>query len=276
MDEKKKQPTKYEQQLGMPFGTACGRLKKMVMFGLLQKLEENFCYRCGEEIISVDDLTLDHKIPWRYADNELFWDLENVAFSHEFCNNQHKRQGNKVDWDLVSEFRCFKCREFKQRSEFYEDPEAYRGVSGNCKNCVASWSRYKRADNFESVRSKRRKNQILRGKWKEVEREEKEQKLRERGERRKDRELHAELRRASRRNRCEKASLKRIKLDEEFSKLEGLSELVFCYKCRKDLPRSEFHRDSKSKNKAARFCKSCYSEYQKRLRGSLRNKEAVA
>lgn len=41
---------KKTKQLGMPFGTANGRLKKMILFDLIKKLNLNFCYRCGFEI----------------------------------------------------------------------------------------------------------------------------------------------------------------------------------------------------------------------------------
>jgi hypothetical protein len=47
--------------LGMPFGTACNRLRRMVMFELLQRHKENVCFKCGNLILKADDLSLEHK-----------------------------------------------------------------------------------------------------------------------------------------------------------------------------------------------------------------------
>ena len=74
-------------QLGMPYGTANGRLRKMVLFDLLKKHGENRCYRCSGEIAKCDDLSIEHKKAWLNVDVELFWDLDNIAFSHLKCNS---------------------------------------------------------------------------------------------------------------------------------------------------------------------------------------------
>lgn len=75
--------------LGMPRGTAFNRLRKGIMFSLIVRLGEDDCYRCGRLIESADDLSVEHKVPWE-RDNgkakELFFDLENIAFSHLKCN----------------------------------------------------------------------------------------------------------------------------------------------------------------------------------------------
>lgn len=78
---------KYEK-LGMPFGTANGRLKKNVMFDLVCKLRLNLCFHCNMEITNVDHFSIEHKVPWLNSDNpvELFFDLNNIAFSHLVCN----------------------------------------------------------------------------------------------------------------------------------------------------------------------------------------------
>uniref|UniRef100_A0A6M3L0M9 Putative HNH homing endonuclease n=1 Tax=viral metagenome TaxID=1070528 RepID=A0A6M3L0M9_9ZZZZ len=79
------------KQLGMPFGTASGKLRKMVLFELLQKHDENYCYRCGEIIENCDDLSIEHKKAWLHNDVRLFWDLTNIAFSHLNCNILERR-----------------------------------------------------------------------------------------------------------------------------------------------------------------------------------------
>lgn len=79
---------KKADQLGMPIGTASNRLRKSVVFSLLKKLNENFCFQCGGEIESEKELSIEHKVP--YLDSEdpksLFFDLNNIAFSHLSCN----------------------------------------------------------------------------------------------------------------------------------------------------------------------------------------------
>lgn len=59
------------EKLGIPFGTACSRLRKLVLFSLLLKLEENVCFVCEGPILTADEMTIEHKRPWLNADAEL-------------------------------------------------------------------------------------------------------------------------------------------------------------------------------------------------------------
>lgn len=77
---------KKSEQLGMPFGTATAKLRKMILFSLVQKLGLDCCYRCTKRIQTINDFTIDHKNPWLNNNTELFWDLNNIAFSHVSCN----------------------------------------------------------------------------------------------------------------------------------------------------------------------------------------------
>lgn len=74
------------QQLGMSLGTATGRLRKLLLFRQLKKHNENICSRCGKSIELVEELSTEHTKPWEGRSAELFWDLDNVAFSHTRCN----------------------------------------------------------------------------------------------------------------------------------------------------------------------------------------------
>ena len=78
-------------QLGMPFGTANGRLRKSIIFRLLQRLGEDICFQCGGRIESIDTLSIEHKQPWLDSDTNLFWDMDNIAFSHLSCNSKATR-----------------------------------------------------------------------------------------------------------------------------------------------------------------------------------------
>jgi hypothetical protein len=77
-----------DAQLGMPFGTAANKLRKNLLFSLAEKLGLTVCFRCGYKINSPAELSIDHKVDWLHQGPELFWDLENVAFSHRVCNTR--------------------------------------------------------------------------------------------------------------------------------------------------------------------------------------------
>lgn len=104
------------KQLGMPFGTANGKLRKMVLFHLLKKHKENFCFQCGTEIETVDELSIEHKKPWLHESTDLFWDIDNIAFSHHHCNCAAARQMKGVHiihgtcYGYGSGCRCDSCR----------------------------------------------------------------------------------------------------------------------------------------------------------------------
>lgn len=83
----------------MKHGTATNRLRKNIMFDLVKKCNLDICYRCKKKIESVNDLSIDHKVDWENVSVELFWDLDNIAFSHLKCNTKsvsRDEYGNKI------------------------------------------------------------------------------------------------------------------------------------------------------------------------------------
>lgn len=72
----------------MSFTNARNRLAKSILFDLLVRFKLNFCYRCTKVISAISDLTIEHKESWYLSDRpkELFFDLDNIAFSHLKCN----------------------------------------------------------------------------------------------------------------------------------------------------------------------------------------------
>lgn len=83
-----------EAALGMSVGTAAGILRKALLFEYVKKQKNNFCFQCKEEIVNIDEFSIEHKIPWRGAKNakRLFFDLDNIAFSHLGCNSAASRK----------------------------------------------------------------------------------------------------------------------------------------------------------------------------------------
>lgn len=107
---------KKSLQLGMHSSTAQGQLRKKIMFDLLKKLEENYCFQCGAEIESEEELSIEHKVPWIDSENpqELFFDLDNIGFSHLKCNIQAARQTKETkhpSWHSYKKgCRCDGCK----------------------------------------------------------------------------------------------------------------------------------------------------------------------
>ena len=125
------------EQLGMPPGTAANRLRKLVLFNQLQKHRENICVRCDGTIETSDDLSIEHIKPWENRDSDLFWDLDNIAFSHRKCNVVHVNHGGGSRKVIAPEGQswCFYCRTFKLVEQFTVHSMRWNGVSEECRDC---------------------------------------------------------------------------------------------------------------------------------------------
>ena len=132
---------KKTRQLGISIGTASNRLKKMVMFKLLQDLNRNICFRCSDPIENYEFLSIDHKKPWLDGDISLFWDIENIAFSHLSCNIGCRRVKNKIEYPTGKKW-CWRCKMFKPLSEFMPSAAVKRHRA--CKICVREMQRSRR------------------------------------------------------------------------------------------------------------------------------------
>jgi hypothetical protein len=120
---------KRKEQLGVAIGTAQHRLRKMLLWGYVVKCGDNTCYQCGKEIISIDDLSIEHKTPWLDSEDpkKLFFDPDNITYSHLSCNVRAARKPNKK----------------------YETPEERRAVQ---------WKRYWDKMGKEQQQERRRAN----------------------------------------------------------------------------------------------------------------------
>ena len=119
--------------LGMPFGTACNKLRRMVMFSLLQRHGENVCFKCGKQILKASDLSLEHKEAWQSAGSALFWDLDNIAFSHPQCN---LRAGVVRREIIDGKLWCSSCKQFRLISCFHKESRQRTGYALQCKSCA--------------------------------------------------------------------------------------------------------------------------------------------
>lgn len=129
--------------LGMPHGTAFARLRKNILFDLLQRHGENTCFKCGKLINTSDELSVEHKHPWEDRDPNLFWDLENIAFSHRKCNKpdrlmvklSHRKSAPEgTSW-------CDSCNDFLPVENFHKNTKSWNGLFYMCKQCKNAWNR---------------------------------------------------------------------------------------------------------------------------------------
>ena len=146
---------KKAEFLGMPYGTACGRLRKRIMFSLIQEIGADICYRCGDPIESYEELTIEHKKPWLDVSVDLFWDINNIAFSHTECNRPHRhgdgyKKRRKIGPDGTS--WCYICKCFKDKSLFYQDKTRWCGTRSACKECEKERIKAKRKRPFRQKR----------------------------------------------------------------------------------------------------------------------------
>ncbi|XAI97427.1 hypothetical protein [Leptolyngbya phage Lbo-JY46] len=111
---------KKADQLGMPIGTASGKLRKSIIFNLIKKLNEHYCFQCGAEIESENELSIEHKTPYLDSKNpkELFFDLNNIAFSHLDCNIKAARKTRTLTHPSQESYkrgcRCNDCKEIQK------------------------------------------------------------------------------------------------------------------------------------------------------------------
>ncbi|MFK5710158.1 AP2/ERF family transcription factor [Lysinibacillus boronitolerans] len=85
-----------ERQLGMSMGKAAYKLQKQILFNLSNELNMNICYRCKQPITNIEEWSIDHKLDWLHSNepNILFFDFNNIAFSHHRCNAGSAKRGN--------------------------------------------------------------------------------------------------------------------------------------------------------------------------------------
>lgn len=88
---------KRKEQLGVHPATASGRLLRDLLFHYVMK-ESHKCFRCDGEL-ERDNFSIEHKIPWLNSDNpiELFYDLDNITYSHQKCNYGAHAVPHKLD-----------------------------------------------------------------------------------------------------------------------------------------------------------------------------------
>ncbi len=120
--------------LGMSYGKATHRLRKAILWYLVKETKKDTCFRCEKGIESIEELSIEHKESWQLADNpqELFFDIDNITFSHLKCNvGSYKRsikvcpQGHVYDTKTTVIFEgmryCRCCKNERDRKRYNTD-----------------------------------------------------------------------------------------------------------------------------------------------------------
>jgi len=53
----------------MDDSTASHKLRKLILFSLVQQTAQDFCFRCQTKIEIVEELSIEHKTPWIDSNN---------------------------------------------------------------------------------------------------------------------------------------------------------------------------------------------------------------
>ena len=134
-------------QLGMPQGTANHKLRKQLLYQYVCVANHHFCYKCGSEIESVDEFSIEHKLPWEGRDTELFWDLSNIAFSHHQCNRPHKTGAAKLVIHSPEGMSwCGKCKQHLPVTLFRKRKDSVSGYEYRCNTCCNDAQQKRRAE----------------------------------------------------------------------------------------------------------------------------------
>jgi 5-methylcytosine-specific restriction endonuclease McrA len=143
MEIKKKSSTwKKDETLNMPFGTANGRLYRLILFDLVKRCGADTCYRCKKKIEKSSECSIEHKKPWEGISADLFWDLENIAFSHKRCNIAAGHLG-KATYNSIRTIGiapdgmawCSRHQDWIPKGRFHKDGNKETGLRDYCIDC---------------------------------------------------------------------------------------------------------------------------------------------
>jgi hypothetical protein len=127
------------KQLGMHHATADRKLRKSLLFKFVCELHYDICFVCKNQITDIDELSIEHKQPWENISAELYWNLDNIAFSHVDCNRAHTYRSGLTEQlkDITPEGQawCSGHREFLDKEFFTKSKLGRNGLHHYCRGC---------------------------------------------------------------------------------------------------------------------------------------------
>lgn len=112
LNKTKNQNEKTKQQLGVNKSTAQAILLKDILWKLIQETNQTKCFVCGEEMTR-ETFSIEHKEEWLNKENakELFFDLNNISFSHLSCNiSRSSKRKRSAKHGTSTMYNTYKCR----------------------------------------------------------------------------------------------------------------------------------------------------------------------
>ena len=140
--------SRKDEQLGMSSTTARMRLTRDLLYKMVCDTGNNMCFRCGKPMTR-EDFTIEHKKAWLDSDDPpgLFFDLENISFSHMACNSKESRNGTTAHRNAMIKAgkkarmvipegmsHCSNCG-FLPVECFGRDKSTWHGYAYLCKKC---------------------------------------------------------------------------------------------------------------------------------------------
>lgn len=106
---------KKNEKLGMNASTASNRLVKDLLFNFIISSGHK-CFWCGEELTR-ETFSIEHKIPWLNSEDpkSLFFDIDNISYSHFLCNVKAAKRGIGPCEDYVYPKKGCKCEICRQK-----------------------------------------------------------------------------------------------------------------------------------------------------------------
>ena len=101
---------------GISASTLRMRSLRRLMFYLVTATDMNKCSRgdCSNKskIITMDNFSVEHARPWRGNPPGLYYDTDNIVFSHRACN--------RSDQDPLARLYCYSCQSMVSSEDFNE------------------------------------------------------------------------------------------------------------------------------------------------------------
>lgn len=113
---------KKQEQLGMNPSTAQHRLLKDILWDLVVKANLDTCCKCGNKMCR-NTFSIEHIVPWLDSENpvDLFFNLNNIAFSHLLCNIADRRNPQK--WDDREAYELYRKQKSTNLAKARYNPE---------------------------------------------------------------------------------------------------------------------------------------------------------
>ena len=138
---------KKRNQLGMNPSTASQRLARDLLYRYAVELHDLPCHHCNQRMTR-ETFSIEHIVPWLDSDDPvgLYFDLDNISFSHDSCNKAAARRPNRMGHNTSEwrrEYNARYYREHKERWKYKPGRAAY----------MREYNRKKKASIAQAVRA---------------------------------------------------------------------------------------------------------------------------